>query len=724
MGILAKGALVAAIAAIVPAAAGAQPLAQAARVGPAPAAAPLDLVLPLRADLAGLRRAALAVTTPGSPQYREYQPVAKLAQRYGASPGTRSRVLAYLRNVGAGDARIDGSGLFASATMPAALAARLFATPLAQFRSAQGARYIAPDAATAAAASRAVPLPHALEGLATGVVGLDTQPLANGAIGAATTTRAGTLAHVAAVSSGQPRSGTPAGCAPGVASGGFTPNQIMTAYGYDPLHAAGVDGQGQRVALIEIDGFRYADVQQFAACFSLPIPAINTFGVGVSKLLGPGGEATLDLELLDAAAPQLSAIDVYETRPSAAQTLQALSAPLNAKQPPQVISASLGLCEQIVRTVLHPDGIRAAEGSLELAAASGTTFLASSGDQGSADCTLRDGTPDPRLAVNYPASSWWVTGVGGTNFVLNPANQIASQVVWNDGSDQPGSAGGGGQSILFDRPSYQRATRYRHARAVPDVSLLADVRPGYAIYCAATPECVNPDSPNPWIAIGGTSAATPLLAGGFALVNQQLQAAGRVPLGFVNPLLYEVESSPAGPSVFDDVTSGDNDVGLDLRGTPLGCCSAGVGYDDASGLGSINLAALAQQALAAQPPLVSASVSVPLGQRPIGRRQLLATVGCSGPCLAAAYVTVSVRGTRPFEVDSNVVRLASASSRTVKLRFSPAQVRRLSAALAAHRRITAKVKGVLLDSEVYETSRNPAFSIRGTTATTKLTLSS
>ena len=93
-----------------------------------------------------------------------------------------------------------------------------------------------------------------------------------------------------------------------------------------------------------------------------------------------------------------------------------------------------------------------------MAAGSGISFLASSGDQGSADCVDLTGAPVARLSVNYPSSSPWVTGVGGTNFALTPANTIAAQIVWNDTSLQPGAAGGGGTSQLFKRPSYQKGT--------------------------------------------------------------------------------------------------------------------------------------------------------------------------------------------------------------------------------------------------------------------------
>ncbi len=80
-----------------------------------------------------------------------------------------------------------------------------------------------------------------------------------------------------------------------------------------------------------------------------------------------------------------------------------------------------------------------------------------------------------------------------------------------------------------------------NGRAVPDVSMLSDIAPGYAIYCSASePNCISDVNSDPWEALGGTSAATPLLAGGLAIIDQQLKAAGKQPLGLVNPLLYSI----------------------------------------------------------------------------------------------------------------------------------------------------------------------------------------
>src|SRR5581483_948216 len=131
-------------------------------------------------------------------------------------------------------------------------------------------------------------VPAGLRGLVKSVVGLDTRPVAK--------------PSAAGVPSGyQNRSGTATGCAGAQLSGGFTPNQYMTAYDFAPLRAAGVGGQGETAALIEIDGFKNSDVDAFAQCFGLPVPALNAYGVGgISHPLPPGGEATLDLEVLDA----------------------------------------------------------------------------------------------------------------------------------------------------------------------------------------------------------------------------------------------------------------------------------------------------------------------------------------------------------------------------------------------------------------------------------------
>jgi subtilase family serine protease len=128
---------------------------------------------------------------------------------------------------------------------------------------------------------------------------------------------------------------------------------------------------------------------------------------------------------------------------------------------------------------------------------------------------------------------------------------------------------------------------------MPDVSMLADVAPGYASFCSSRPGCVNrSEGDESWSTQGGTSYASPLLAGGLALVDEDLRVHSRPDLGFVNPLLYTLGRNPAdAPLAFDDVTEFGNDIGPFIqRKRPFGCCTAGPGYDEASGWGSVNLA--------------------------------------------------------------------------------------------------------------------------------------
>ena len=693
-----------------PSALAAGPAARVARIGAAPGAQALSLVLPLRADLSGLRRLAAAVSDPASPQYGQYRSIAELARRYGASAADRARVTSFLRRFGARDVRIDRTGLFADATMSVTAAQHAFGTALARFQAGRATRFVAP-----ATGPR---VPAALHGAATGVVGLDTRPLFGAKPAIA---RAAQFDHLPGrlspdnQYSGYPsRSGTPSGCAGALADRGFTPNQYLTAYDLAGLQSAGATGAGERVALIEIDGYRYSDITAFAGCFGLGVPAVNGYGVNLRHPLAPGGESTLDLEVLDAAAPGLKAVDVYESQSRASDVLRSLTAPLqNGNRVPEVISASLGTCEPALAASIGASGVRAVEGELALTTAAGISVLAATGDTGSSDCIGNNG-PVAALAVNFPASSPYVTGVGGTNVALNAANQIDAQIVWNDAPYNVG-AGGGGFSRLFSRPSYQKGFETLPRRGLPDVAMLSDPLPGYAVYCTAS-DCAQ-GGPGPWIAVGGTSAATPLLAGGLALVDQVLRLHQKQNLGLVNPLLYRIARENPTVGVFSDVTSSDNDLGAILPSGskhPLGCCSAGPGYDMATGLGGVDLGKLAFLAVADQPAIATVGVSV-RRQRVLARNSLAARLTCSRRCLVAASATITVPGARPIQLASDRHLLLRTGSHAATMHLSTAQARTIRAALGRHRTVIAEVRAVLTESggNVEATSRPRALRITG-----------
>jgi hypothetical protein len=186
-----------------------------------------------------------------------------------------------------------------------------------------------------------------------------------------------------------------------------------------------------------------------------------------------------------------------------------------------------------------------------------------------------------------------------------------------------------------------------------------------------------------------------------AIIDQLLRQRERADIGQLNPLLYRIGHSSAAGSVFNDVQQFSNDVGpyIPGNGEPLGCCTAGPGYDEASGWGSVNLSALANAALALEPPAAEVRLTLPRHQRPVARRQILATVSCSMGCAMAAFAEISINHGVPFTVESKVFRLGSAGRRTIAVKFSRAQLGKLRAALARHRLIQAYLYGVTLSPQ-------------------------
>jgi kumamolisin len=251
-----------------------------------------------------------------------------------------------------------------------------------------------------------------------------------------------------------------------------------------------------------------------------------------------------------------------------------------------VISVSYGVCESTVKADSASRTI--AERQLKASAALGITVVVAAGDTGSSACAR--GVPPSKLTsadkkpqVSWPASSSWVLAVGGTNVTLSSANAIASTGVWND-TVYPfpytaTAGGGGGQSTIVKRPWWQPAQPFATSgnRMVPDVAAFADESPGYAIVCSGGVQGC-PGGGQSIAYVGGTSAATPLVAGMIALWTQQARAAGRPRPGFVPPLLYSLARRQ--PQAFVDITQGSNAL---FGGT---CCPARPGYDLASGWGS------------------------------------------------------------------------------------------------------------------------------------------
>ncbi|HEX8977591.1 MAG TPA: hypothetical protein VF781_13865, partial [Solirubrobacteraceae bacterium] len=131
---------------------------------------------------------------------------------------------------------------------------------------------------------------------------------------------------------------------------------------------------------------------------------------------------------------------------------------------------------------------------------------------------------------------------------------------------------------------------------------------------------------------------------------------------------------------------------------PLGCCTAGPAYDEASGLGSPNLAKLATLAVALQPPIARVGLSLPR-QSPAAHGHLLARLSCSRRCNALATAVITVSRGRRISVSSARQLFLRGGRRTIALGFSPAQLRRLRGALRRHAVVIAHVVGQVLDPD-------------------------
>jgi kumamolisin len=340
---------------------------------------------------------------------------------------------------------------------------------------------------------------------------------------------------------------------------GYTVPQIMKAYG-----AAGltVTGAGQTIAILIDTAPLPSDVDAFWAANGLTGDSsrVEIVNVGGGQLPAQSGEETLDVEWASGIASGAT-VRVYCSGSlrfvALDRALDRIIEDLPANPGMRQLSMSLGLGETYFG---GPKGEVAVQHLkfLKLAAA-GVNVFVSSGDAGSNPDQTGHDTDGPTQA-EYEASDPAVIGVGGTSLRLHRDGTVRSETAW--------AGSGGGQSIYFQRPSWQQAPGMPvgTARMVPDVSLVADPNTGGMVILHGQAQPV-----------GGTSWSAPSWAALCALANEARTQKGQAPLGFLGPTLYSLASTPA----FRDVTSGSN-----------GAFKAGTGYDAVTGLGVPDVAKL------------------------------------------------------------------------------------------------------------------------------------
>jgi subtilase family serine protease len=532
---------------------------------PVPKTGEVTFYLSLPASTTGLSAAAAKVATPGSSSYRHFSSLATAAGQFGATDAQVNAVARSVQSLGLQFAA-DPTRLFGRVTGSAGQWQAALGTPLTE------------QAATASKPFTSYRLPAktpaALQPSGTRLLLHSAQvydPAAEGrqpSAGNSPTAALRTAAPDADASTAEPwphNTGTPytAGCSAQALQQGevYTEQQVQTAYGVDTLraHASGTPV----ITILDLGGgWLPSDLKLAGQCFGYSAPAVGQRqGDGVATAIANANpETSLDLQTAAAVAPGAN-FRLVQSTPAGGGILDGFSRALGDPDGiPDVISLSYGGCA-IEENTAAPALTSVINAVLAMAALTGASSFVAAGDSGSTTC----GTGVSGTTLSYPAVSPFVTAVGGTRLTLGQGNVRVSETVWNDSVYGQSAAGGGALSRREPRPAYQDGFEPQNHRAVPDVSALADIVPGWPLVIDATLEPV-----------GGTSGSTPFTAAATALVAGSERAAGRPPIGLANGWFYHAASSSG---TFYDVTTGNNDL------AGVGCCQATVGYDLASGLG-------------------------------------------------------------------------------------------------------------------------------------------
>jgi subtilase family serine protease len=361
---------------------------------------------------------------------------------------------------------------------------------------------------------------------------------------------------------------------------GLTPTEVRHAYGFDQIAN---QGEGQTIGiLIPFDNPNIqADLNIFNQKFGLPASAFEKQYYPANIVPVPPSsyppsilelfqlESSLDVEWAHAIAPK-ARIVLVETTDKVDDLMQAANAAVASGA--KVVSMSFGLPESFfssrARQLLLDQNLSKPS----------VSFVAAAGDTGNYSC-------QGFASLCWPGTSPNVTSVGGTMLHVDSNGNYVSEEAWKGPgtSSQPGivSGGGGGLSINEDVPDYQRPFNPYSRRAVPDVAYNANPNNGFPVYDS------NPfQGSTGWQEIGGTSAGAPQWAALLAIANSIRKAAGKGTMTGSNAYLYSAAAASYSND-YHDIFAGTNTNG---KCGPL--CSATVGYDFVTGLGSPNAANL------------------------------------------------------------------------------------------------------------------------------------
>ncbi len=392
----------------------------------------------------------------------------------------------------------------------------------------------------------------------------------------------------------------------------LAPGDFYTIYDENkllsPSTGTPINGAGVTIAVMGQVGIYSSDIAAFRTASGLsttnlptqvtegttpPAPTAAACGVsGAPSTCDDLYESSLDLEWSGASAPNASILFVTGQDVFANAMTQAIDQNLAP-----ILTVSYGDCEANFNQ--GPPTTETLNTLFMQANAQGQTVLGPSGDSGATDCDYNESLATQGLAVDFPASSPYVTAVGGTQFAdaggtywnttdgANAGSAISyiPEQPWNEFFQTvPGTtelagltdgAGGGGVSQLFSKPYWQKGSGVPAdaSRDVPDVAYAAAANHDGYLYCVFG-SCSNggfsytttstTGTVTNYEVAGGTSFATPIFAGTLALVEQK--TGGK--LGNANPAIYGLANSSYLDTVFHDKTTGGNNAAPCEEGTP------------------------------------------------------------------------------------------------------------------------------------------------------------
>jgi subtilase family serine protease len=373
----------------------------------------------------------------------------------------------------------------------------------------------------------------------------------------------------------------------------YVPDQIEAAYNLPALYGRGTNGKGQTIVVVDAFGSPTIadDLLQFDQYLGLGTPPLRivkvghvpAFDSGNADMIGWANETTLDVEYAHAGAPDAKIVLVEVAKEDLQHLALAVRYAVQHKLG-DVISLSWGEPEQ----ALGRKFVSSYSSVFSQAASSHITIVASSGDSG-ASGQDNNGNYYRHPVASWPATSPFVTAVGGTRLNLNASGaRNGLDTAWNDtysvavnnfffGNDGPNPlATGGGKSAYYGRPGYQNGVRNvtGNQRGIPDISMSASCSVLVNVFETFT------GGQGGWTASCGTSESAPMFAAIVALADQ---VAGH-PLGPVNSALYALAARHA-PGIVP-VASGNNTVSFS-GGTVHGY-SVRHGYNLVTGLGTVN----------------------------------------------------------------------------------------------------------------------------------------